>query len=864
MPEWSDLAGFIDLLMCVMKNESLQVSIPALHLWGKFLGSSVISKSSAIQAAIPDLLETCSQRLVRYEALPQETNEASILFLNEDIETMPERHAFLGNYARFCNQVVELVVQQQPIDALYHILGQADHVLDHLYDRELPFNPSTYAKNSIPWLKLDAQFTVIEAALKGCRKLPTSSDDEAAKREQEIMASNLQVWCDRLLSLTFEDPLIKERVMQLAVGFAIGTLKKDPQFALKVFDHVLETKCPPFLQCAAYTDAVKNLQVYATQQLQRLAIHFADHLITIFEVVERKVMAVSQDVAVDEQTKFRYTLVLFVIMQRATSIDPAPREARLEQSLQPIIRQWQEERLEHSLSSFDDFSRLLGLDNIQQYLISRQVHLLEDWASQPLDDEGKMLQSNMQLAIEALPLRATKHIMSASVEKLEPGSAPYAIACHLWQKHIPVLLPTILKFIKLSHSAYDPNNWTGVPPEQKSIIRRIFTDRFWQVGISQGTRDDFYANIGGTRTTLEGFASSIRATLRFIREAGYRLLYYMSFLGEQFYGLQELPVPLAEALFSDACALSPHQMAILVDTIRPIIEKCPVHLRAAFLPPVLAALFEQVDQKTNMEWERIEERKMAASEDDDLATEMKDESVLRQLTLSAVLMVVGLLEPPRPVPASDGKPRLNGATSHDSTRDLVLQTPQVFKPLILFCTHALRMHDTRACSLIAKILRTIVGDFSGDTSLEADVREFISTEVLKACITSLNDQYFVDMQRDFAQLIASILVSYTPRSETPKQIVCSLPGIVNEKVDRAVRHLFRAHSDPRKQRAIVLDLLQGFRSVTIHEQGKLPKPDPRKLQSVMQQKYMTADMEGMELKDKDDGPDLGGVAEMFK
>ena len=52
---------------------------------------------------------------------------------------MPERHAFLGNYARFCRQIVEMIVERQPADALYHILGQADQVLDHLYDGEPPF-----------------------------------------------------------------------------------------------------------------------------------------------------------------------------------------------------------------------------------------------------------------------------------------------------------------------------------------------------------------------------------------------------------------------------------------------------------------------------------------------------------------------------------------------------------------------------------------------------------------------------------------------------------------------------------------------------------------------------------------------------
>ena len=190
-PEGSNLAGFLDVLLTVMKNPSLHVSIPALHLWVKFLGSNDVGNSPAVTALVGELLETCSHRLVRYESLPEDSKDPSILFLNEDVDTFPEKHAFLGNYARFCNQIVELVVQKQPIDALYHILGQADHVLDHIYDGEPAFqgktfsycfplqgshlSASTYTKTSVPLLRLDAQFTVIEAALKGCLKWLTSS-----------------------------------------------------------------------------------------------------------------------------------------------------------------------------------------------------------------------------------------------------------------------------------------------------------------------------------------------------------------------------------------------------------------------------------------------------------------------------------------------------------------------------------------------------------------------------------------------------------------------------------------------------------------------------------------------------------------
>lgn len=184
--------------------------------------------------------------------------------------------------------------------------------------------------------------------------------------------------------------------------------------------------------------------------------------------------------------------------------------------------------------------------------------------------------------------------------------------------------------------------------EFRSIVSRILTDRFWQVGISTGSRDEFYAKVGVTKTTVEGLASSIRATLRLVRETGYRILYYLSLLGEDFYGYPELPEPLSQALFTDACALSTHQMAILVEMIRPIINKCPAHLRTYFLRPVLSGLFQQIDRKVSTEWDRIEQRAETDSENDNLAEEMRDESILRQLTFTSVMLIVALLDPQKP------------------------------------------------------------------------------------------------------------------------------------------------------------------------------------------------------------------------
>ncbi|KAL8695366.1 MAG: hypothetical protein Q9218_000125 [Villophora microphyllina] len=797
------LDSFFGLLINIAKNNSLQVSITALHVWVKILGSEKLVASAPVGPRIAELIEVCSQRVIKYEALPEDSPNPSIVFLNEDLDTMPERHAFLGNYARFCKMIVERIVQQQPADALYHILGHAEQVISHLYDGEPAFSVQSYSKTSVPYLRLDAQCSVIEAALKGSARWLTGQTGGHVGHEQEIMLQNFKVWCERMLGLTFEDPLVKERVVQLAVGFATGPLRKDAGFAFRVFEYILDTKYSDDPSSPAYSEAVKDLQGLCIHELQRLAMKFSDYLITIFDEVERKVNQVSQSVAQDDHTRIRYSSILFIITHRATSVDPQPRQERLQLFLQPLVAQWQSSELTESLSSFDTFCELLGCGGIQQYVSQRALHKLPDWSAQPLDDEGKGLQAHMQHALDRLPLRATKTFLNISVEKLEQNSAPHQMACHLWGKDVPLILPNLLRSIGQAHAFHDPANWKGLPAELSSIVRRILTDRFWQVGISKGSRDDFYAKVGDTKHTVEGLASSIRATVRAVRETGYKLLCYMSLLGEHFYSHKELPQPLSEALFTDAYALSTHQMAIMVETLRPVIENCPVASRSHFLPPILAALFEQLDRKASAEWDKIEQRTVAHEERASLDDEMRDESILRTLTYTSVMLVVGLLDPNKPMP-----------------------------------------------------------EFETTGQIDTEVREFLSTEALKACITSLHDPYFVDLQKDLAQLIANILITYTPRTDTPKQILLSLPSMPPEKLDRAIQKLYKAHQNTRQQRAIILDLLEGLRGVSISEQGKIAKPDPKKVRSAIQERYMTVDMQGEGVK-KEPSPDLGGVADMF-
>ncbi|KAL2219423.1 armadillo-type protein [Thermoascus aurantiacus ATCC 26904] len=868
-----DLPFFFDFLICILRHQSLIVSIPVLHSWSRLLASERIGNMSIVTGLIAPLLEICTQRLVRWESLPDDSDNPTVIFLNEDIDTIPEKHAFVGNYRRYCSSVIEIIVQKRPHDAIPHILSGVDLALSNLYNGVPPFSVETFKKTSTPLMRADTQFTVVEATLKGYNKWVAAHGrmPQQDERQRMELETALESWALTLMQRNFEDPIIKQRVIKLVVDISSKALDKTPSFALKVLEHILMTHLPDRPEYPAYSESVKELHNLASHELRRLAMRYADYFATFYDLLEPKIREIAAARQMDDKLQTELTSVLLIIMQRASNVDMYLRESRLRGFIEPIRHSWQNEEFKRLSSSFSGFCDLLGLHRVGPYMQAKQAWKLEDWSAIPLDDEGKRIQEEMTAKFQLLPLRGTKTMLAVSTEKLKKTEPAYELACSLWRDIIPIILPTLLQLVSHAHAFHNPENWGGLPEEMKSVVGRMLTDRFWQAGISTGSREEFYAKITASRSTLEGFASSVRGKIRAVRESCYSMLFSMSRLREHFYGFAELPGPLSEALFKDSTHLSSHQFSVLLNISRCLIDDCPVRFRNQFLPPMLSTLFTQMDKKVTAEWDSIERRK-AGLVDGDLTEEMKDESILRQLTYSAVIMVASLLDPQRGDPdatePSDPSVPPQPPAPSDSIRHFVLSSPPILEPVILFCTHALRMRDTRCCGIITRVIRSILQDFAPplNTPTAVTIREFICSEVLTACITSVHEPYFVDMQKDLAQLIASIWILYGPSSSTPRSVMLSLPGMTEQRVASTETALMRSTST-RQQRALVLDLLEGLRGVSIAEQGKIlaTREDRRKARSAMQERYMTTEMEGQQSTkvDINEGPDLGGVADLF-
>lgn len=103
------------------------------------------------------------------------------------------------------------------------------------------------------------------------------------------------------------------------------------------------------------------------------------------------------------------------------------------------------------------------------------------------------------------------------------------------------------------------------------------------------------------------------------------------------------------------------------------------------------------------------------------------------------------------------------------------------------------------------------------------IREFISSEVLQACITSFHEPYFVDLQKELAALIAAITVHYSPITSTPRNVLLSLPNVKPQDLERLSVYMPTPTVHVRQQRAVVLDMLKDLKGVSVSEMGKLQK-----------------------------------------
>lgn len=893
IPARLDGEAFVSLLFDVMHSPSLLVSIPILSLWTKFLRSRVLREAPWTLTYIGGLLEICSRRLVRYEYFPEDSDDPTYQFLLEDFETIPERHSFVGNYRRLCNEVIEVIVRRFPVDATTHILEQAVNIFQEVADGQQNFRPETFERNSQAFLKLDAHATVIEAAVKGYMKWLTHQTDDAQTYEADRnrLQGLFEECSAHMMALDFRDPDIQRRVLSLLVYLAARPLRKQTSFASRLLEHMF--KPPPSTSTEGslfYGEAVKSLRLAIASELQRLGMACPDHYLPMFDELERRISELLATTATDEKQELGYQTFLFTIVHRSTGIDPTIQMDRLQQMLQPVRAAWQETNLTKSLGSFESFCELMGLSRLPEFITRKQLQRFQDWSEVPLDEDGRSLQSAAISRCSELPLRLTKAFLAASTEKLEPGTPQMEIAYKLWTDLVPLMLPHLLQLINYAQAFNSAQSWSSLPEEVPQVIQRMLTDRLWQNGISKESRDDFFARVSNSKDTYDGLASSVRGCVRQVRETGYWILYGLVRFRELFFGNPDLATPLSHALYSNADSLSAHHWTGLLNLSVQLLEGCPPPLRQQFLPPVLSAMFLQVDKKLCTEWDAVLSRGEQKPNGDNLGEEMKGESVLRSTTFTVTSLAFSVLSRSPSNPFNQSHLRTEGDASGAPAMiptglmyEVVLSNDVILQPLLIFLGNSLRFHDTRSVDMSIRALQDSIPRLPvTDAQRGPGIRRFLADDLLKAVITSLNDPYFVEYQSHLAVVIARILtISPAEGAEDlARSVLLSMPGLSSKagKVDyvlskfRPQPHGQSAYLGDRQQKNAVLDLLKDVRGQSIQESGRIvpaagdhTPSKPKKQRSKLQEQYMsideTAAAGGIGQGDEEA---LAGVAGMFE
>jgi len=544
--------------------------------------------------------------------------------------------------------------------------------------------------------------------------------------------------------------------------------------------------------------------------------------------------------------------------QRTSLIDEDSRLPRLKTIFEPIANGWTDQQLGRQLESFSGFCSITNVDHLAEFIIAARFNSIENWSNTPLNEQGRKMQDAIEGGLRKLPFRMTTTLLSASSENLRPNTPASNVAIQIWSQLIPVILPNILWMLRHATGFATERNWQNHPKEVFLTLQKMMVDRFWQSGISNETREDFTARISGTVRTLEGFASTVRGMPRQIRDSCYFMLHGMARFHDTFYNIRELAQPLAEALLMDADTMSTHHLQRLVALIDRLVDRCPRSSWDWFLPPLLSLAFSKLGHKIMKDWKAIEASRteeVVDGQSDQLGDEMKNDSIVRATSYSIVTFAHKLLCPQGGYSLNSWNP--NDTKRSPPLRNLLINDESTLSPILEFLTAALAIQDTRCVTFITQIIRSLIPLFlppkqsstptspttSSDPSdnpppknppsalpqmnpdLQHFARNHIATSTFQTALTSLHEPYFVDIQRELASLLSSIIHYYSPHTDNaPGRILLTISSLDPNKVEQAVGRIVnsqRSGSGEKEQRGVVLDLLEGIKGVRVSEVGKV-------------------------------------------
>lgn len=803
LPPEADLGAYLSLVLSTTRHPSLVISGMSLQFWCSVLRVEKLNGKDEIEKLLPQLLELAAERCIKFEDVSED--HISRQFLVIDFDTTPDTHVFLGNYRRFMEDIVRLIVCRMPADSMVWL----ENRMDMFFSSELGWqslnSPKLEYSGNPAYFLAHSQFILVEAALRGVSRWKIWYNEPNKPEVLRTLSVIIERWCERLIAMTMHDPLLLRKHVQTLVQFA-PSLRDVTQLMFRVLEKVL-TACTFEYPNDATDDereAIRDLRTSCGTELNRLAYMMPESLMQIYDDLERVIGETFASNKLSDHEAVAFKSFLLVVSQRS-NINNKPE--KFSKVVDPVLQSWTDEGTMKGLMDLPWFMERVGIVKIAEYFRSRGVTAETDLLKAELDDVGKNLKTELKSKWSALfPIRATRIFIQYTIEKLDHNSQEYKDLLVLWKARIQPILPHILQLVAQIEAYHNPANWTSLPTEVQTFVKYSCMERFWQVGVSTQTRDQFVDENVRAMHTLRDFADSVGHIIRYTREYAFLTLGSISQLEETMYEIPGMATNLWMALAGDSAGITSHSWRHMISLVlRNVIKNCPVHLMPNFLGEFLPPLLTKLDQVLMEKWERVHQNgAMLVGDEDDasLSEEMMEEHLLRQLTAIVDRLLIdlaGQLGGKTP-PETNGE----GASPQAVIRHTVLNNKDILAPFLTICTHIMSYKDNRCSFNSCLIMRNILPDILLN---DAEVDNFICENVIKTCLEILNDKYFTEVHNEVGYVLTTVYTILRTRYQRPLQILVEVLPNVSEHAVSEFEIRLASPKSLRQQRGEFLEFL---------------------------------------------------------
>lgn len=837
-----DLANILDLVLLTWQHNSLIISGMSNNFWCSVLRDERLNDHPHVTERLVQMLQIGAQRLIQFEdARIQMLKGSEVqMYLDLDLESTPELHAFCSNYRRFAFDIVRMVVFKRPKDATLWIREQFATFFQREYSEGSGSNFGT--KTSPMYVSAEMKLALVEACLRGVlrfkelynavaasqeasdpvTKLGGVSTDVVSKacwsreRQAEMLQELQQTeeiifsWCEEIIALPIRDPLILGRHISVLVAFS-GFLHSRSGLLFKILEKVIEsaTYYYPVDVADSNMTSIRDLRGRCGVELLRLGSTLPDQLWEIYPQLEATVGNILGKPTATESEHTVFNALLLAVSQRTKITNEQQKSNEFGKVLVKVVQVWDTPEIAAAFSSFESFAKILMIDQLAEYLSRRQITTASQLDSNQLDPDGhELLQLVKKARNWSWPIRASRKFVDATLDTPKPL---HDFEQGLWKEPTARIVPNIFRLLMRISGYYNQTNWQNLPSEVRLIAKESILERFWLHGISQVTRDEFLEASAKRSDTCRELVHTVGHFLRRTREYCLITLGTFSLLGESFYSIPSVGEGIMQSLFGDVQGISLHVWSVSITScLRHVILNCPQKYYSAVLSNIMVSFPHIILEKLRTEWGKLMERGVLQTKEEegedqegkeDLSDEMMEESLLRYLSYAVVKLMSDILTPPL---TSMRIERTAPGMGKNQMSDWLLRQENMVAGIMLLLSFCLTVNDTRTSINAAKILRAIT-PFLMEVE---ELQRYVCHEVFSATIRCIHDSYFVSIQADLVNLLAHIYYLSLGKSTLPREILLSIPqmssdvGVIKQFEDKLA-----ASKSDRSRRSLMHELL---------------------------------------------------------